>query len=157
MARPGSSPHFVATIDTTVGKPPLPAEFSGTFGSFTSAEALTVDQSTGNSTSGDVYVVDSAEGTVSRYKPDGSPDDFTCGTCSGNTLPAPFGSFAFDGPSASEVAVDDSKGPSSGNIYVASFGGIDIFDSTGEYLSTLNGSGNYNGGIRRGVRSCGGP
>ena len=152
VARPQSPPQFVATIDTTVGKPPLPAEFSGTFGSFTSAEALTVDQSTGNSTSGDVYVVDSAAGTVSRYKPDGSPDDFTCGTCSGNTLPAPLGSFAFDGPSASEVAVDDSKGPASGNIYVASFGGIDIFDSTGEYLSSLNGSGNYNGGFGE---SCG--
>ena len=145
VARPGSPPHFVATIDTTVGKPPLPAEYSGTFGSFSSAEALTVDQSTGNPTSGDVYVVDSAEGTVSRFKADGTPDDFTCSACSGNTLPAPYGSFFFDGPSASEVAVDDSKGPASGNIYVASFGGVDIFDSTGEYLSTLTGSGNYNG------------
>ena len=145
VARPGSSPHFVATIDTTAGKPPLPAEFSGTFGSFNSAEALTVDQSTGNPTSGDIYVVDSAEGTVSRFKADGTPDDFTCGACAGNSLPAPFGSFSFDGPSASEVAIDDSKGPSSGNIYVASFGGVDTFDSTGEYLSTLDGSGNYNG------------
>jgi hypothetical protein len=145
LVRPGSSPHFVATIDTTVGKPPLPAAFSGTFGAFNKAEALTVDQSTGNPTSGDVYVVDSNEGTVSRFKANGTPDNFTCGTCSGNTLPAPFGSFFFDGPSASEVAVDDSKGPSSGDIYVANFPGVDIFDSTGQYLSTLNGSGNNNG------------
>ena len=145
VVRPGSAPHFVATIDTTEGKPPLPAEFSGTFGAFSSAEAITVDQSTGNPTSGDVYVVDSAEGTVSRFKPDGTPDNFPCGACSGNILPAPYGEFFFDGPSASEVAVDDSKGPSSGNIYVASFGGVDIFDSTGEYLSTLEGTGTYNG------------
>jgi hypothetical protein len=142
---PGSPSHFVATIDTTVGKQPLPPELSGTWGSFTAAEALTVDQSTGNPTSGDVYVIDRAAETVSRFKADGTPHDFTCGSCSGNTLPAPLGSFPFDGPSASQVAVDDSKGPSSGNIYVANFAGVDIFNSTGQYLSTLHGSGNYNG------------
>jgi hypothetical protein len=145
VVRPGSAPLFVATIDTTVGKPPLPVAFSRTFGSFSNAEALTVDQSTGNPTSGDVYVLNPASGTVSRFKPDGTPDDFTCGTCSGNTLPAPFGSFFFDGPSAAEIAIDNSPGPSNGNIYVVSFPGVDVFDSTGEYLTTLNGGGNPNG------------
>jgi hypothetical protein len=141
VVRPGSAPHFVATIDTSVGKPVNPLSFSHLIpasGSISDAEELAVDQS-----NGDVLVLNITDLSVSRFKPDGTPDNFTCGTCSGNTLTPPFGGFAFFAAGTAQVAVDNSGGLSDGNIYVTdSFNStLDIYDSTGQYLGNLDGTG----------------
>jgi hypothetical protein len=112
--------------------------YATSFGAFTGAnpQALTVDQS-----SGDVYAIDTANNTVVRFAPDGSPANFTAGPDSGTNI---LTGFSFDpGPAATEVAVDNSGGPSDGNVYVAnsSGGSVKVFASDGTPLGALNGSG----------------
>ncbi|MGA8746018.1 MAG: hypothetical protein WB507_09150 [Solirubrobacterales bacterium] len=57
LARPGSPPQFVSTIDSSSGKSPPPPyhHLSGTFGSFSGPTFVAVDNS-GRPPSGDVYV-----------------------------------------------------------------------------------------------------
>ncbi|MBO0746701.1 MAG: hypothetical protein J2O47_00035 [Acidimicrobiaceae bacterium] len=108
--------------------------------------ALAVDQS-----NGDVYVVDPVNNLLRRYDASGNPDPFSA--LSGNAIDGasgadgtPAGGFSFD--TSSQVAVDNSGGPTDGNIYVvdtgADFAGthgtVDIFDQTGTYLGQLTGS-----------------
>jgi hypothetical protein len=113
----------------------LVREQESAFGSFPSSgdpQAVTVDQSTG-----DIYVVSPSGGTMSRFTPAGNPDNFTAGADSGtNTLTG----FSFDtGPSATEVAVAPAgaAGGTAGDIYVASFAGIDIFAQDGTHLGQI--------------------
>ena len=91
---------------------------------------LTVDNS-----NGDVYVIDQTDGIVSRYDSQGKPKAFTCGSCTDNTLSG----FFFFG--SGQVAVDDS----SGRIYVANLFGVNVFDSTGEPITTLDGTNTVGG------------
>ncbi len=96
--------------------------------------ALTVDQQ-----NGDIYAVNTAAGTVARFDSTGAAKNFTAGADTGtNTLTG----FSFDGPSATEVAIDRSGGLTDGDIYVTdSFGaGIKVFNNDGSAAATLNGS-----------------
>jgi hypothetical protein len=139
---PDSAPQFVAMLDTTGGQKPVVHYYSHDFGSFFAFVGLgiTVDQA-----NSDIYVLDPIFGSVSRFKPDGTPDNFTCGGCSDNTLSG----FSFDYPAASQVAIDNSGPghPHNGYIYVTNNfgGGIDVFANDGTYIGTLNGSGNAQG------------
>jgi hypothetical protein len=113
--------------------------FLGTFGganepSFTDAQGMAVDPDTG-----DLLVIDAGnrepeEGTLSRWNPDGTPSDFSAlGTNVIEDL-----SFRF--PEGGQVAVDNSGGPTDGNIYVTnrvSPAEVRIFDKDGNSLGQL--------------------
>jgi hypothetical protein len=106
-------------------------------GSFGGAQvAVAVDES-----SGDVYVADSAHAVIDKFDASGtlissfgdttpSPDGQLAGTAT------PAGSFAPAGLGSFGIAVDQSTG----DLYAIDAGHqvIDVFDSTGAYLSQLN-------------------
>jgi hypothetical protein len=149
LVKPGGDPEFVATIDTSEGttpKPPAHPVVTTEFGGVLSTPAgPTVDQS-----NGDLYLAQFGSGKVTRFKPDGTPDNFTEGPGSGtNSIPGfTFGPF---GAGMAQVAVDNSPGPANGRIYVVNggFGStkISVYSPGGALLTTLNGSGNANGGF----------
>jgi hypothetical protein len=133
----------VGSLVVPLANPPVSALtriYQSSFGSFSfgDPQALTVDQTTG-----DVYAVSPSAGTVSRYTSAGAPDDFTAGPDEGtNTLTG----FSFDGPSAAEVAIapTGAAGGTAGDIYVASFAGVDVYANDGTHLGQItqaNGSG----------------
>lgn len=142
LTAPGQPPRFIATIDTSVGKPPasgpihplLDADFADT--AYEAVQALTLDQS-----NGDLYALDAGDGTVYRYKANGEPRDFTAGPHEANRLSG----FTFASPSAAQVAIDNSPSALAGDIYLASEAGVSVFAPSGEALGTLNGSGTKNG------------
>ena len=149
VAQPGQPPHFVATIDSSLGKPgPQPPEHpvvNASFGgNFDVPEGLAVDQS-----DGDVYVPELESGKVYRFHSDGEPDNFTSGPGAGtNELPG----FSWAVEGTAQVAVDNSGGAADGDIYVVSAAccfesKVDVFAPNGEHLETLTGSGNANGDI----------
>jgi hypothetical protein len=124
--------------------------FLGSFGgaggpSFTEAEAMAVDQSTG-----DLLVVDAGkrnpgEGTISRFHPDGTPADFSAlGTNVidghlGKPDETPQGGLRFVFAAETQVAVDNSGGATDGDIYVPQEEAkvIDIFAATGAKIGQL--------------------
>jgi DNA-binding beta-propeller fold protein YncE len=101
--------------------------------------------------SGDVYVADIGNNTVSKFDANGTPVAFECTTCSayvaGNQITGtPTGPFSFqDTPGTpAEIAVDNSSSPSdpnAGDLYVldGGHGVIDKFNDKGEYLSQIPG------------------
>jgi hypothetical protein len=109
----------------------------GSFGTFggESPQALTVDQS-----SGDVYAMDAAGHKVLRFDSAGLPHNFSAGPHAGtNELTG----FSFeDFPSVNELAVDNSGGPSDGNLYVTQRNTheVKVFSSSGEALGALTGT-----------------
>jgi hypothetical protein len=116
--------------------------FLGSFGAFSSPQAVAVDQS-----SGDVYVIDVGAAAVQKFDASGTPADFSA--LGSNTLDGaggadatPEGGFAFDGPSAAEVAVDDSGGATDDYLYVTNSlaGVVDVFDATGSFVGEIDGS-----------------
>jgi hypothetical protein len=128
--------------------------FLGALGSaeqptFTEAEGLAVDQS-----SGDLLVIDAGnrgagEGTVSRWNPDGTPDNFSdLGTNvidghEGGADETPEKGLRFKFPEEVQVAVDNSGGATDGRIYVtqagpeAEPGVVDIFAPDGSFIGQL--------------------
>ncbi|HET7054173.1 MAG TPA: hypothetical protein VFI09_09710 [Solirubrobacterales bacterium] len=107
---------------------------------------LTVDQS-----NGDVLVENGQfGGSIRRYKPDGTPDNFSAlGT---NAIDAqgpgdgtPQGELNFNQAVSGElqIAVDNSGTATDGDIYVvqAQFALVDIFSSAGNYLGQLTAAG----------------
>jgi DNA-binding beta-propeller fold protein YncE len=93
--------------------------------------ALAVDDS-----NGDIYVSEFVEETllnVSRFDSTGAPKNFTAGPNAGTNKLTGFFS---PGLGASQVAVDSN----SGRIYVTNLSTIEVFENTGEPLTTLNGS-----------------
>jgi hypothetical protein len=143
LVESGGHPHFVATIDTSEGKPgpqaPSHPLVSSSFGGarFEAVEALTVDQA-----NHDLYAIDAAEGKVYRFDSTGAPHDFSTGPHTANALTG----FSFEIFSAAEVAVDNhAASPLEGDLYVASEGGVGVFAPSGEELGTLDGSGTSNG------------
>jgi sugar lactone lactonase YvrE len=137
VVRPGGSPEFVATIDSSIGRPepPAPARpiLNEEFGGIKNTQAVT------GSASGDAYVINSTAKTVVRFKANGAPDNYTLGAGAGtNELPVAMSGFSAD------VAVDDSSGPFSGDLYVApgKAGEIPVFASSGEQLGSLSGVSN---------------
>jgi hypothetical protein len=89
-------------------------------------------------TAGEVYVADREAGTVDRFSVDGAPLPFSCGvTCSSYVEGAkltgtPTERFALP----SGVAVDDETK----DVYVADENVVDVFSSSGKYLSQLTGT-----------------
>ncbi len=132
LVRPGAAtPHFVATIDSSLIKPPpappTRAVITASFGNaHNSPQAATVDQSTG-----DVYVTEGA--SLSRYTSTGAPDNFSEGPGEGTNTIAGL-SFVELAP---EVAVDNSGGPLDGDIYVTNAPNVSIFSQTGKLLGQL--------------------
>lgn len=121
------------------GPPGTPVhQFLETFGSaaqptFGNPEGLAVDQS-----NGDVYVINASAGTVSRYKPDGTPDNFSAlGT---NVIENGLGSAP--GYNEVQVALDESGGATDGDVYVTNESAhlVDVYSSTGSHLGTLTAS-----------------
>ena len=115
--------------------------FVSSFEAGSNPQALTVDQATG-----DVLVVDVGAGAVLKFDAAGNPVSFSAlgsnvlDGASGADL-TPHGQFAFDSPSAAQVAVDNSGGPAAGYIYVVNLSNtIDVFDSTGTYVGEIDGS-----------------
>ena len=142
VATPGAPPRFVATIDSSHSKPPPPPPSHPVANpalgpEFGNAEGVAIDRSTR-----DIYVVERQNGSVVRLDAGGAPHNFSAGpNAGGNALTG----FSFDGPSASQVAVDRSGGLLDGSVYVASFAGISIFGSDGSVAGSLNGSGTNSG------------
>jgi hypothetical protein len=121
------------------GPPGTPVhQFLESFGSaaqpaFGNPKGLAVDQ-----TDGDLYVLDTSAGTVSRYKSDGTPDNFSSlGT---NVIENVLGGAS--GANEVQVAVDESGGATDGDIYVTNESAhlVDIFSSAGSKLGTLTSS-----------------
>lgn len=148
--------------------------FKETFGSatqptFVKPMALAVDQA-----SHDLLVVDVEAKTISRFKADGTPDDFTAlgtnvidGKRSGPSNECPtiltdcdetpqngLG-FGFGNPREVQIVVDNSGGATNGDVYVTqpeeSPNRIDIFDKDGSYLGQLTASTEGPLGITAGV------
>jgi len=126
-----------AAADATTTRPYIEA-----FGDFQEPGSVAVDESTG-----DVYVLDAAAGTVSRFDSALEPKQFPAlGTnvIDGSSTPecdllcdgTPANGFAFLGPERDQIAIDNSGGPAAGNLYVADPGHrvVDVFAPSGAYL-----------------------
>jgi hypothetical protein len=132
--------------------------FKGTFGSssqptFGSTWGLAIDES-----NGDLLVMDGAAGTISRYKPNGTPDDFSA--LGSNVISEAAGhGLVFGSPIESQIAVDNSGTATDGNIYVTDASGgahvIDIFARSGEYLGSLSEGRNAEGNRIPFIGACG--
>lgn len=102
--------------------------FVSSFGSFSEVQGIAVEQSTG-----DVYVLDAGNHSVSKFDASGTPVDFSAlGT---NVIEGVGGA----GNGENEIAVDNSSGPDSGDIYVANNSVVRIYGSTGTFLGELTG------------------
>jgi hypothetical protein len=115
-------------------------------------QALAVDQS-----SGELYVLDVGDSTVKRFDSSGAPSEFSalgsnaidaagggdCAATPADCDQTPQGGFAFDGPSAAQLAIDRSGGPAEGYIYVTNSlnGAVNVFDQTGTYKGRLPNTG----------------
>jgi hypothetical protein len=114
--------------------------YSSSFGTFAPADpqALAVDQS-----NGDVYALDTAyPGKIFRFDAAGAPKNFTA---TGTNVTTLTGGGVDAGPSAAQIAIDNSGGPADGNIYVttlnASFAWtVAVYDKDGDLVGELDGS-----------------
>jgi len=111
--------------------------------SFNNPQGIAIYQATG-----DVYVMDGSPASIKRYNPDGTPDNFSAlgtnvidGQGTGDETPQ--NGLGFASPAESQIAVDNSGGPTDGNIYVtqSSPNLINVFASTGAYLGQLSAAG----------------
>jgi hypothetical protein len=141
VVQPGGDPEFVATIDTSEGKPG-PGHWTNelsdsdvTNSNLGTPRSLTVDQS-----NGDIYAMEAASGKLARFDSTGAPKTFSAtGT---NQLSG----FTSSPEQRSEVSIDNSGSPTNGDIFVTRFQNkIDIFDPNGEKVGELNGSGDFLG------------
>jgi DNA-binding beta-propeller fold protein YncE len=109
---------------------PLPRSLETSIPTGVGPTALAVDDS-----NGDIYVSEFLEETlsVSRFDSTGAAKNFTAGPNAGTNKLT--GSFSF-GPGASQVAVDSN----SGRIYVTNLSAVEVFENTGEPLTSINGS-----------------
>jgi hypothetical protein len=74
VEQPGSSPHFIVTLESSLTGPNPPTEYhpySHSFGSATKPQFVAVDASGGPS-NGDVYVADNGSNVVRKYDPAGN-------------------------------------------------------------------------------------
>ena len=87
--------------------------------------------------SGDIYVGEGETGEVSRWKPDGTPDNFTA---LGSTNKLSGQNFA--NPGEGQIAVDSSSSLFKGDLYVTTNGGsVNVFSEDGTQVGELNGFG----------------
>lgn len=114
--------------------------YEGSFGSFSEGNptSVAVDQS-----SGDIYVADERQYTVSRFDSSGAPKDFTAGPDAGTNVLTQFVKTDQRGPEG--IAIDNSGGPLDGDIYVAdsyqATSSIRVFAPSGERVGTIRGTG----------------
>ena len=141
MVEPGAAPEFVATIDTSEGKPG-PGHWTNelsdpdvTNSNLETPRSMTVDQA-----NGDIYVMEAGSGKLARFDSTGAPKTFTAtGT---NKLSG----FTTSPEQRSEVSIDNSGSASDGSIFVTRFQNkVDIFDREGVKVGELNGSGDFLG------------
>ncbi len=132
---PGAAPRFVATVDTSVGKPPPPPPthqlVNNSFQSgYELPGTMAVDQ-----TNGDLYIGEASTGEVSRWKPNGEPDEFT--QTGSNYLNAPYFS-ATEG----QIAVDSSSSPFQHDLYVTTNSSeVIVYNQIGKKIGALSGFG----------------
>jgi phosphodiesterase/alkaline phosphatase D-like protein len=94
-------------------------------GAFSRVVGVAVDQQTG-----DVYVYDGGAGAVYKFNAAGTPVSFSStGT---NSISVPPGE-TLD----AEIAVDGSNGPTKGDIYVAHFEDVSIYDEAGKEVGSI--------------------
>lgn len=135
LAKPGSSPRFVTTIDTSEGKPGPPPPGhpvvnSALVSELNTAEGITVDQS-----SGDLYVIErTGANRLSRYTASGAPDNFAVPGGSNSIEISP------GGAGRSQVAIDNAPtSPLKGTIYVKTeFYGIGAYAPSGEAIGNID-------------------
>jgi hypothetical protein len=148
IARPGSGPRFVATLESSANAPLPPSAhpFRRSFGTFAKPTGVAVDHA-----SGDVYALDVTSGIggyVQKFDSSGNvvtdfgPNDNGKIDGSGESG-APTGAFQEYGELnlPTEIAVDNSpSSPSYGDLYVPDLlnGVVDKFDSSGNYISQLS-------------------
>jgi hypothetical protein len=140
---PGGTPSFVATIDTSEGKPG-PGHWTNelsdpdvTNSTLEQPKSLAVDQS-----NGDIYAMEAGSGNLARYDSTGAPKTFSAtGT---NKLPG----LTTSPEQRSEVAIDNSGAGSAtnGDIFASHFQNkVDIFDPNGNQVGELTSAGNFLG------------
>jgi hypothetical protein len=140
VARPGSSPHFIATLESTAQGPLPPKQHSFVryFGAFANATGVTVDHATG-----DIYVLDAGieigQGYVFKFTPQGKPV-LTFGHNGKLIVSGMLGFYSWP----TQIAVDnDPTSPSYRDFYVPELdieGGqfnIEKYGPEGEHLATL--------------------
>jgi hypothetical protein len=139
VVAPGGHPQFVATIDSSEGKPtelaperPL-VTADRTGGPLSNPSSVAVDQS-----NGDIYVDQSGNGTVTRFTSAGAPHNFTAGPGK-NTNELPESVYS---TTETQIAVDSSSSPLSGDLYVAPNNSeIHVYESSGETAGAITGLG----------------
>ncbi len=140
VVTPGAEPSFVATMDSSKGKPEPPrgdhVRVPGSFASgLEGADSIAVDQS-----NGDVYVGEKEGLAVARFTSTGQPHKFTEGPDAGTNRIA---EQTFGGGGEGDIAVDNAPGsPVSGDVYVTTNGDhVNVFANTGKPLGQLTGFG----------------
>ncbi len=101
--------------------------FLSSFGSFGAVRGIAVSEATG-----DVYVYDGADESVKKFNAAGEPVNFSA--LGGNEIAG----VGVREPGESEIAVDNSSGPASGDIYVASGFRVGIYAPDGSSLGELS-------------------
>jgi DNA-binding beta-propeller fold protein YncE len=141
LSKDGAEPRFVTTLESSADLPLRQVNhlFQGSYGSFSYPEGVAIDRATGST-----YVFDTVATTgrfenekneefyvtgsyLQRFEPSGEPD-LTFGADS-KVSGSPFGPFKESGSGtflskigvATQIAVDNSSGPSKGSIYVPDF------------------------------------
>jgi hypothetical protein len=138
VVAPGGHPHFVATVDSSEGKPTeLPVERPLVTADLTGSELSTPSSVAVDQTNGDIYVSQSGTGKVTRFHEDGTPDKFTAGSGAGtNELSESLST------TESQLAVDGSGSPLSGYFYVApNSSEVHVYAPTGESVGSISGLG----------------
>jgi hypothetical protein len=135
VVRPGGAPHFVGTIDSSIGRvPPPPAVhplLTDEFGELSPTLGLAVD-----GTSNDVYIIDSADESIHRFTKKGAPDAFSAPAAGGtNALPVSIHAFS------AGMAVDNSTAsPLHQDLYLArGESTVGVYEPTGELAGELTG------------------
>jgi hypothetical protein len=144
----------VPTADAATQRP-----FKEVFGSaanptFENSSLIAVDRSTG-----DVLVGDRSAQTIRRFKSDGTPDPFAalgdnvidgkeangkpCAEEPASCDQTPRNGIEVGPAWQAEIAIDNSGGPTDGNIYITrqNASAIDIFGSDGKYLGEIDATG----------------
>jgi hypothetical protein len=135
VVRPGGSPEFVATMDSSTGKagPPAPTHPLVTESFITglsTPESIAVDQ-----TNGDVYVSERGDGRVSRFTSAGAPKPFSA--LASNQITGQ----SLGGAGEGQIAVDSAaSSPFQGALYVTTNGSaVRVYANNGEKLGELTG------------------
>ncbi len=135
---------FSSTASAAVVRPFVEEFGSAEKPSLNQPIAVAVDQQTG-----DVYVAEyGGTRSIRRFHANGTPAKF--GALASNVIDGapgepdatPEGEFTFFNPPWTQIAIDESGGPTNGDIYVTpqsnGFGVIYIFNSEGEYIGLLS-------------------